>query len=71
MTYPDVLLKGLKLAVKTSFPSALGNSLLQLFQLRLLTHLIRDLDVFTLGIEAEVPSHTFFRSTFETTIRGR
>ena len=70
--YLDISLQRLKLCVKARLAGALRNPLFQLLQLLLLSHLVSDLYVFALLIEAERPSTPLFRSPFEAfIIRGR
>lgn len=66
--YLDIFLQCVKLRVQTCLTSALRDALLQLFQLVLLPHLVSDLHILALLIEAERPSTALSRGAFETFI---
>lgn len=66
--YLDILLQGFKLCVQARLTCTFRNLLLQLFQLLLLPHLVRNLYVLPLLIKPEVPSSTLFRGPLKTFI---
>ena len=64
-TNSDIFLQRIKLAVQSRLPRAFRNALLQSFQLCVLSNLVGDRHILSLGIEFQGPPHALARRAFK------